>query len=109
MKGSSMEKRIRTKYSSEFKAGAVKLVREEGKSIGEVAKDLGVIYTTLKNWVYASDKYKEEAFPGQGNLRPEDAKIKELEKKLKRAEMERDLLKKTIVFFAEQDRKNSML
>ena len=104
-----MEKKPRIYYAPEFKAGAVRLVREEGKKASEVARDLGVLYSTLKNWLYATDKYKGDAFPGQGNLRPEDAKIRELEKKLRRAEMERELLKKTIAFFAEQDRKNSML
>lgn len=100
-----MEKR---QYTKEFKLGAVKLVVDRGMSPSEAAKDLGVSYYTLKNWVNAFKKNKENSFPGKGNLLPDDQQIRELEKKLKRAEMERDLLKKTIVFFAELDRKNSL-
>ena len=100
-----MEKR---QYTKEFKLGAVKLVVDRGMSPSEAAKDLGVSYYTLKNWVNAFKKNKENSFPRKGNLLPDDQRIRDLEKKLKRAEMERDLLKKTIAFFAELDRKNSL-
>ena len=83
-----MEKR---QYTKEFKLGAVKLVVDRGMSPSEAAKDLGVSYYTLKNWVNAFKKNKENSFPGKGNLLPDDQRIRELEKKLKRAEMERDL------------------
>ncbi len=99
----------RKRYTKEFKVGAVKLVTEQGMTIADAAKDLGLSYATLNNWTIAFNKNKEDAFPGKGNLLPADARIQDLEKRLKRAEMERDLLKKTIGLFAELDRKNSLL
>lgn len=97
------------RYTKEYKLGAVKLVVDEGVSPAKAAKDLGISYCTLKNWVYAFRKNKADAFPGKGNLLPADQRVVDLEKRLRRAEMERDILKKTIVFFAELDRKNSKL
>ena len=102
------EKVKKQTYTKEFKLGAVKLVVDRGITPSEAAKDLGVSYYTLKNWLNAFKKNREDSFPGQGNLLTEDQRIRDLEKKLKRAEMERDLLKKTIGFFAELDRKSSL-
>jgi len=97
-----MEKK---QYTKEFKLGAVKLVVDEGKSMAAVAEDLGIGYSTLGHWVQGFRKHKTDAFPGKGNLLPWDQEKRELERKLRRTEMERDLLKKTIAFFAELDRK----
>ena len=102
-----MKKRI--KHTTEFKEGAVRLVKEPGMTVKQAASDLGISHYTLKNWIYAKAKHEEDAFPGHGNLRPEDLKIRELEKKLRRAEMERDILKKAVTYFAELDKKNSGL
>jgi transposase len=99
---------VKKQYTKEFKLGAVKLVVDRGMTPVEAAKDLGVSYYTLKNWINAFKVNKGDSFPGKGILLPGDQRIRDLEKKLKRTEMERDLLKKTIVFFAELDRKSSL-
>ena len=96
-------------FTKEFKLGAIKLALEEGKSQAKVAKDLGIGYSTLAHWIQDYKNNKAEAFPGKGNLLPWDQEKRELERKLRRAEMERDLLKKTIAFFAELDRKGTLL
>ena len=96
-------------FTKEFKLGAIKLVVDEGKSQTSVAKNLGIGYSTLAHWVQDYNKHKVDAFPGKGNLLPWDQEKRELERKLRRAEMERDLLKKTIAFFAELDRKGTSL
>jgi transposase len=98
----------RTYYTQEFKIGAVRLVIDEKMTVPAAAKDLGISHYTLSNWVYAAKKKGKDAFPGQGKLSPEDQRIRDLERRLRRAEMERDLLKKTIAFFAEQDQKNML-
>jgi transposase len=98
----------RKHYTKEFKLGAVKLVVDEGVAPAKVGRDLGVSYYTVKNWVNAFRKNKESSFPGKGNLLPADQEKRDLENQLRRVTMERDLLKKTIAFFAEQDRKNMM-
>ncbi len=98
----------KNQYTKEFKLGAVKLVVDQGVPPLKAAKDLGISFYTLKNWIHAFRQSGRDSFPGKGNLLPEDQRIADLEKKLRRAEMERDLLKKTIAFFAELDRKNMM-
>ena len=98
-----MEKKV---YTKEFKVGAARMVVEEGKKASEVGRDLGVSTSSMTKWVRDYKKHGGGAFPGKGFLTPEDQKVNDLEKRLRRAEMERDLLKKTIAFFAELDRKN---
>ena len=96
-----MKKRI---ISKEFKEEAVRLVQVEGLGIREAASDLGVSQSALRKWVLACQTKGAAAFPGSGNLSPAEHKIRELEKKLRLAEMERDILKKATAFFA----KNSL-
>ena len=100
-----MEKKT---YTKEFKAGAARMVVDKKERASQVARDLGVSTASMTKWVREYKRSGNGSFPGKGFLAPEDQRIRDLEKKLKRAEMERDLLKKTIVFFAEQDRKSSM-
>jgi transposase len=92
-----MKKRTFTK---EFKEEAVRLVLSERLGIREAAADLGISQSGLRKWVDASRTKGAGAFPGSGNLNPEEQKIRDLEKKLRLAEMERDILKKATAFFA---------
>jgi len=98
-----MDKKV---YTKEFKVGAARMVVKEGKRASEVCRDLGVSSSSMSKWIDDYKNHGSGAFPGKGFLAPEDQKVKDLEKRLRRAEMERDLLKKTIAFFAELDRKN---
>jgi transposase len=95
-------------YTKEFKVGAARMVVNEKKAQADVARDLGVSSASMTKWVRDYKKSGNGAFPGKGFLTPEQEQIRKLEKELKRTQMERDLLKKTIVFFAELDRKNSL-
>jgi len=88
-------------YTKEFKVQAAKLVLEQDMKVGDVARDLGVAHSSVSVWV---EQYKEnggDAFPGKGKLLPWDQEKRELERKLKRVETERDILKKTIGYLAE--------
>lgn len=89
-------------YSREFKEAAVKLVVNEGVGIGQAAQEVGVSQSALRKWVTACRESGAEAFPGSGKLRPEEQRIRELEKRLRVAEMERDILKKATAFFAKE-------
>ena len=62
-----MARRRRT-YTSEFKAEAVKLVTEQGYSIAEAARSLGIGETLLRSWKQALQSQGADAFPGQGKL-----------------------------------------
>ena len=83
-----MKNKVDTK---EFKLGAARLVVDEGKRASEVARDLGCSTSAMTKWVRDYKQHGDGSFPGKGNLTPEDQRIKDLEKRLRRAEMERDL------------------
>lgn len=89
-------------YDREFKAAAVKMVKEQGLSHSQVGRDLGVTQTTISNWVGESEKRGEKAFPGKG--KPHDEELRRLQRELERVKMERDILKKAITFFRDEER-----
>jgi len=89
----------RRKFDSEFKTSAVELVLR-GKTISEVARDLGITTGMLSRWrqLYLEDK--EHAFPGKGHLRPEDQQLRDLQRQLRDVTEERDILKKALAVFS---------
>lgn len=91
---------MKRRFTKEFKEQAVKLVIEQGVTATQVSKDLGVGYSTLVRWLSEYRENGKNAFPGKGKLLPWDEEKRELEKRLRRAETERDILKKTIGYFA---------
>ena len=92
------------RYDSSFKEQAVRLVLEQGSSVPSVAKDIGVHDNTMYKWINQYKEHKENAFPGSGNLRPEDEELKKLRKRVSDLEMENEILKKVTAIFA-KDRK----
>jgi len=86
-------------YDREFKINAVKLVFQDERTMKEVATDLGVNYYTLAEWKKQFEAKGGFAFPGSGKvvyateIERENA---ELKKRLRRVEMERDILKKAM-------------
>jgi transposase len=99
-KKSNQEPKVKKTYTQEFKLEAVKLVVEEGMTGTQVAKDLGLNYSVLSRWVSKYRVDKEGAFPGKGRLTPEDQRVRDLEKQVRRLTMERDILKKAMAYFA---------
>jgi len=86
----------RKKYDREFRDGAVRIVRETGKPIAQVARDLGVHEGTLGNWV-AHDR---EAREGRGELTRDDLEeLKRLRSEVAELRMERDVLKRSVVLW----------
>jgi len=84
----------RRKFDREFREGAVRIVRETGKPIAQVARDLGVIVGTLGNWC-ARDRAGGE---GGAGLSVEDAaELKRLRGEVAELRMERDVLKRSVV------------
>lgn len=91
----------RKKYDREFKDGAVRLVTEQGQSGAKVARDLGINENMLYRWVKQSKDQGSAAFPGSGN-RVDDDELARVKEELRITRMERDILKKTIAYFAER-------
>src|SRR5688572_25139733 len=100
-----MSKRARRFFSAEFKAQTVDLVRQSGKSVQHLAKDLDVTETCLRDWV------KQAGVPTPGVL-PRAAKtttapsaqeeLEALRREVKQLHMERENLKKAAAFFARE-------
>ena len=92
----------RRKYDPDFKRNAVRLTEEPDRTVADVAENLGISKDLLYRWRRAQRDNQELAFPGNGReaLTLEQRKIRELEKKLKNAEMERDILKKAMAIFS---------
>ena len=86
----------RRKFDQDFKEGAVRLVRETGRPIAQVAKDLGINEGTLGNWVNA-DRRRH----GDGSELGEDerAELVRLRKENAELAMERDVLKRRVALW----------
>jgi transposase len=97
-----MAKRKRRAFTAEFKADAVRLCRAGDRSIPQVAKDLGLTETALREWVKRAEA--DAGAPGEGELTTaERNELAELRRRVKRLEMERDILKKAAAFFAKEN------
>ena len=94
--------RTRRTYTPEFKTEAVKLVTEQGYSVAEAARSLGISENLLRNWKQALLDKGEHAFLGQGNLSPFEEEVRRLRAENKRLLAERDILKKAAAFFARE-------
>lgn len=96
-----MSVQSRRKYDSEFKRNAVRLSEEPGRTVPEVAENLGISSDLIYRWSRQQRENSELAFPGQGKmaLTEDQKRIRALEKKLKDTEMERDILKKAMAIF----------
>ena len=92
----------RRKFTREFKLEAVRLIRDRGVSYVRAAQDLGVHQSVLRNWVKAFADDPQHAFPGQGQMKPEQAEIALLRRELTKLKAERDILKKAAAYFAKE-------
>src|SRR6201994_272093 len=87
----------RRKFDRDFKEGAVRLVRETGRPIAQVAKDLGINEGTLGNWVNADKRRRGEA---DGALSEDErAELVRLRKENAELTMERDVLKRSVALW----------
>jgi len=86
-------------YNKEFKVETVRMITENGLSVSTVAKNLGINSKTLYGWLREYTKYKDDAFPGSGKLRPEEEEIRKLKLRIADLEEENEILKKARAFF----------
>ena len=94
--------RPRRTYTPEFKAQAVQLVTEQGYSVAEAARSLGISDNLLRNWKQAFHDRGEHAFPGHGKLSPFEEELRRLRTENQRLRQERDILKKATALFAQE-------
>jgi transposase len=94
--------RTRRRFSREFKQEAVRLVRERGVAMAEVARDLDIHVSVLRSWVRAQIADPAHAFPGEGQQKPEAAELARLRREVTKLRAERDILKKAAAYFAKE-------
>ncbi|OJU21460.1 MAG: transposase [Afipia sp. 62-7] len=92
----------RRKFGREFKLEAVKLVRARGVSVAQAARDLDVHENVLRKWVREFGADPMQAFPGHGQMKPEQLEIERLRREVTKLKAERDILKKAAAFFAKE-------
>lgn len=94
-----MGRRKRRKFTPEYKAEVIKLVRTSGKSIGQVSSELELTETAVRDWVRraAIDEKKD---PNGPLTSEERAEVVRLRRELRTVTMERDFLRKAAAFFA---------
>ena len=94
------KKRPRRSFTEEFKAGAVRLVLDEGKSVSQVGRDLDVAQSVIGNWVKQA---RADRSQGKTGLTTEErAELARLRREVKDLRLQRDLLKKAAAFFAKE-------
>ena len=91
-------RRVRRQFSEEFRIGAVRLVLDEGKTVGAVARELDLTPSSLATWVRQA---RADRTQGKTGLTTEErAELARLRKENRELRMERDILKKAAAFFA---------
>ena len=98
-----MTRKDRKRYSKEFKMQAVQRSYDSGKPVTEVARELDISVHHLYRWRDQVHKIGTNAFPGhhgQKSPNPEKNELNRLRKEVADLKEERDILKKTLVFFA---------
>ena len=90
----------RRKFSAEFKREAVELTRQQGASVGQVARDIGVNANQLTRWRRELTEAKGKVFTGAGV--PRDQELAALKRELARVKKERDFLRDAAAFFAKE-------
>ena len=88
----------------EFKVEAVQLIRERGVTVAHAARDLGVHGTVLRRWVQECAADAPQAFPGRGQMKPEQAERARLRREVLKLKAERDILQNAAAYFAKEVR-----
>ena len=95
-------RRARRVFSDEFRAGAVRLVLDEGKSASAVARDLDLTESALRTWVERARADRTKGKSG-GLTTVEREELARLRKEVRTLRVERDVLKKAAAFFAKEN------
>jgi transposase len=98
METDKLGRRARRRFTEEFKAGAVRLVLDEGKTIGAVARELDLTASALAAWVRQAQADRSKGKTGLTTAEREE--LARLRKENRELRLEREILKKAAAFFA---------
>jgi transposase len=102
MEDGKRPKRQRRSFTDEFKAGAVRLVLDEGKTVAQVARDLDLTPSSLGGWVKQAQADRTKGKTGLTTEEREE--VSKLRKQVRELQMERDILKKAAALFAKESK-----
>jgi len=95
-----MSRKPRRTFTEEQRTEAVRIAKASGKPVAQVARELGLCTSALRNWILREETASAGAL---GTLTSDErAELKQLRKELKRVTMERDFLKKATAYFARE-------
>ena len=90
----------RRRFGREFKIEAVRLIKDRGVRVAQASRDLDVHENQLRKWVKLFSADPGQAFPGNGQMKPEQLEIEKLRREVAKLKAERDILKKPAAYFA---------
>ena len=102
MGSSKAGRRARRQFTEEFRTGAVRLVLDEGKKVGAVARELDLTPSSLSQWVSQARADRSQGKTGLTTAEREE--LARLRKEIRIVQEEREILKKAAAFFAKQSR-----
>jgi transposase-like protein len=88
-------------YSREFREGALALARRGDRPVAEIAKELGIADSCLRNWLKQDQLDRRERDDGLTSAEREE--LRELRRRVKRLEEEKEILRKAAAFFAREE------
>jgi transposase len=96
--------KVQKTYTKEFKEEAVRLAQSSGKSIAQVARELGISDTSIHQWRKELSEHGKEAFPGSGHQTALEEENRRLKRELERVQQEREILKKVLSIFSRESK-----
>ncbi len=93
------KKRSRRRFTKEFKAETVKLVKQSDRTMSDIAMELGISAKSVGEWVRNASESKTDHLSED-----ERAELKRLRKEISELRMEKEILRKATVFFAKENR-----
>ncbi len=101
MADTAKPRRPRRRFTEEFRAGAVRLVLDEGQTVGKVARELDLTESALRNWV---DRARANRTNGRTGLTTEEREeLRRLRKEIRVLRTEREILKNAAAFFVKEN------
>ena len=97
----------RKTYSREFKLEVLHLAENTDKPIAHLEQDLGLSVGTIHHWRRQVVVDGEEAFPGSGRMTGQAELVRRLKREIKVLREERDILKKAIVVFSQDEQQST--
>ena len=92
--------KVQKTYTQEFKREAVRLAQTSGKSIAQVARELGISDSSIHQWRKELAEQSSEAFPGSGHQIAQQEEVRRLKREVEVVKQERDILKKALGIFS---------